>query len=69
MTDETTITEKPPGESKLLGLSGRMWIGLLVTVTLCGLAAMGMKVEEPLHSGFLIIIGAIFGAPMGANRK
>ena len=67
MTDETTITHKEP-ESRVIGVSVRGWIALLLTATVCAMNlipqfgnAIPVKIEEPLYSGWLLALGFYFG--------
>ena len=49
------------GESNILGVSFRCVIALAVIGTVCIMAYVGKKVDEPLYSLVLIISGAYFG--------
>lgn len=73
MTEETTFTGKPEPESRVMGVSVRGWIALLLTSTVCamnlaalwptlhGVSQFVLKIEEPLYSGWLLALGFYFG--------
>lgn len=69
MTDETTMIAKEQPESRMLGVSVRGWIALLLTGTVCAMnlipqireATQAVKIEEPLYSGWLLALGFYFG--------
>lgn len=48
-------------ESKLLGVSIRAWIVIVITLTVCGMSMLKWKIEEPLYSAFLLCLGYYFG--------
>lgn len=48
-------------DSKILGVSVRAWIAVLVVGTVCGMQACGLKVDEPLYSLVLLTTGFYFG--------
>lgn len=59
-------------ESSLGGVSFRCVIALLVIGTVCLMAYLGKKVDEPLYSLVLIIAGAYFGktsSPVNGNGE
>ena len=68
MTDETTLISKEP-ESRVMGVSVRGWIALLLTATVCAMnlipqireAAQAVEIKEPLYSGWLLALGFYFG--------
>jgi len=55
-------------ESKFLGVSIRGWITVLMVTTACGMSALGLKVEEPLYSGFLMGLGFYLGQKTGGAK-
>lgn len=75
--DQTNFVVKPEdtnGHSKVLNVSIRGWIALILTITVCLVGLQGfifalvqvtgveaIKVEEPLYSAFLIALGFYFG--------
>ena len=73
MSDETTIPLKQETPetvshvedvllvSKRLHVSVRGFIGLLVVSTMCYMSLMGVKIEEPLYSMGLLVVGILFG--------
>ena len=77
MNEETTITtratDQPAQDSRLLGVSVRAWLAIMLTATVCamnlislwpqlnGAAAFVFKIEEPLYSGWLLSLGFYFG--------
>lgn len=48
-------------ESNIGGVSFRGILALIVIATVCIMAYMGKKVEEPIYSLVLIVSGAYFG--------
>lgn len=48
-------------ESAILGVSVRSWIALLLVYTVCLMAAHGAKIEEPLYSALLVVLGFLYG--------
>lgn len=48
-------------ESKIFGVSVRAFIAILVTMTICTMALMALKVTEPFYSISLFVIGFFFG--------
>lgn len=68
MTDETTMITKE-AESRMLGVSVRGWIALILTGTVCAMnlipqvreAAQAVEIKEPLYSGWLLALGFYFG--------
>ena len=54
-------------ESKLLGISLRGWLSLLVTLTVCLMSSSGVKIEEPLYSLSIMTIGFYFGQKTNTN--
>jgi len=62
-TEPTTPTEtkEQPIDSQILGVSVRAWITLILTLTVCGMAAAVIEVKEPLYSAFLLALGFYFG--------
>lgn len=67
MPEEQPTQNQPPSpkqydQSQLLGVSVRGWLAIMLTFTVCLLSFFpGMKVEEPLYSGFLIGLGFYLG--------
>lgn len=47
--------------SKIFGISVRAFIALLITLFVCAMSGIGMKVEEPMYSAFLLTLGFFFG--------
>ena len=65
MNEETTITtratDQPPQDSQLVGVSVRAWLAILLTITVCVMALLTLKVEEPLYTLATIALGFYFG--------
>lgn len=65
MNEETQIITKPadqtPGDSHLIGVSVRAWLAILLTITVCVMALLTLKVEEPLYTLATIALGFYFG--------
>jgi hypothetical protein len=61
MTDETTITTKPNGDSRMLGISVRAWLAIILVVTVCIMAGCGTEVKEPLYSVVIMAVSFYFG--------
>lgn len=66
--DETTFTGKQEPESRMLGVSVRGWIALLLTATVCAMNlipqfknVLPVEIKEPLYSGWLLALGFYFG--------
>ena len=49
------------GESKLLGVSMRGWLAMLIVGTACAMALLQREIAEPLSSVLLLTIGFYFG--------
>ena len=59
--------------SRIFGMSVRAFIALVITLFVCVMSSLTMKVEEPLYSAFLLSLGFFFGqkAPIinnGGNK-
>ena len=70
LTEETkttttrSVSDGPVGsgfESQIASVSVRAWICLLVIGTVCVMGLKMMKVEEPLYTLSIVIIGFYFG--------
>lgn len=64
MEEQTSITTKPsetPQDSQLVGVSVRAWLAILLTITVCVMALLTLKVEEPLYTLATIALGFYFG--------
>ena len=48
-------------QSGIYGVSVRGWLAVILTVTICGMSAMGVEVIEPLYSMGLLALGFYFG--------
>lgn len=48
-------------ESKLLGVSIRGWLAIMITLTVCGMAMGAVEVKQPLHDMALLALGFYFG--------
>lgn len=48
-------------ESKILGVSLRGWLALIIIATACSMAFIGKKVDEPLYSLVMFVAGMYFG--------
>ena len=57
----TKPAEQPPGDSQLIGVSVRAWLAILLTITVCVMALLALKVEEPLYTLATIALGFYFG--------
>lgn len=51
---------RSPRESKVFGISARALITLIVVVTVCAMALLGMPVEEPLYTLVGMCVGYYF---------
>ena len=58
MADEPKLSTD---ESAAFGVSMRGWLALLITLTVCGMSAMKIKVDEPLYTLCTVAIGFYFG--------
>ena len=65
MNEETQITtrttDQAPNDSQLIGVSVRAWLAILLTITVCVMALLTLKVEEPLYTLATIALGFYFG--------
>jgi type IV secretory pathway TrbL component len=65
MNEETQITtrttDQTPQDSQLVGVSVRAWLAILLTITVCVMALLTLKVEEPLYTLATIALGFYFG--------
>lgn len=52
---------KPQEDPLISGVSLRGWIALLITITVCGMSATKVVVEEPLYTLCTVAIGFYFG--------
>ena len=58
----SAITEQETGEqSHILRISVRAWVCVLLTLTVCIMSALQVKVEEPLYTLVGTAIGWYFG--------
>jgi hypothetical protein len=57
---DTPIPESP-GESKVLGVSARGWIAVILVSTVCVLSGLGIEIKEPLYGLSILAIGWYFG--------
>jgi len=48
-------------ESTLLGVTVRGWLAIILTLTVCAMSLLGIKVVEPLYSAGLLALGFYFG--------
>jgi len=48
-------------ESKFFGISIRGWLAVLTVLTLCVMAFLGKKVEEPFYTVVISIVSFYFG--------
>ena len=55
------INQLPGDDSKILGVSVRAWLAVLLTYTVCIMSGYGVKIDEPLYSGFLMGLGFFLG--------
>lgn len=60
-TNFTTRTPEQPSDSQLVGVSVRAWLAILLTITVCVMALLALKVEEPLYTLTTIALGFYFG--------
>jgi hypothetical protein len=49
------------GDSQVLAVSIRGWIALILVLTVCGMSAYGLTVNEPLYTLSTIAVGFYFG--------
>lgn len=56
-------------ESHFFGISWRGVLAFLVILTVCILAGIGKKVEEPLYSLVLVVSSAYFGSKVTNGAK
>lgn len=59
-------------ESKILGVSFRGILALVVIAVVCAMSYMGKKVDEPLYTLVLVVSSAYFGSkgmPNGNGEK
>lgn len=59
-------------ESRILGVSWRGILALIVIAVVCAMSYLGKKVEEPLYSLVLVVSSAYFGSkttPNGNGKK
>lgn len=65
MDEETQIISKPlnatENDSRVGGVSVRAWLATMLTVTVCIMALLTLKVEEPLYTMATIALGFYFG--------
>lgn len=61
MPDNPTPPQLPGDESKILGVSVRGWLAVLMATTVCVMSAGKIPVVEPLYSGFLMGLGFYLG--------
>ena len=65
MNEETQITtrttDQAPNDSQLIGVSVRAWLAIMLTITVCVMALLALKVEEPLYTLATIALGFYFG--------
>lgn len=54
-------SQLPGDESKILGVSVRAWLAVLMATTVCIMSAYALEVKEPLYSGFLMGLGFYLG--------
>ena len=52
-------------DSKIMGVSLRGCITLILTLVVCTLAFKAVDVKEPLYSAFLLALGFYFGQKTG----
>jgi hypothetical protein len=56
-----TPLPEDPGESKVLGVSARGWIAVIIVTTVCILSGLSVEVKEPLYSLAVLSVGWYFG--------
>jgi hypothetical protein len=68
------------GSSKLFGVSVKDWCVLLIVISVCsidasnyvftclGYTSANYKTEEPLYSGFMLVLGYMFGKKDSAGN-
>ena len=56
------MSDLPGDESKLLGVSVRGWLAVLMASTVCIMSSCVIEVKEPLYSGFLMGLGFYLGS-------
>lgn len=63
MEDETQIFEKakpPVEESRIMNVSMRGWIALIVVLTVCAMSVMNLEIREPLYTLAGMVVGFYF---------
>lgn len=48
-------------ESKIMGVSLRGWLSVIIIGTSCVMAFLGKKIDEPLYSLVMFVAGMYFG--------
>jgi len=48
-------------ESKILGVSIRGWLAILLTTTVCGMSILRVEVKEPLYTVIVMALSFYFG--------
>lgn len=56
-------------ESQLFGVSIRGWLAVLTVMTLCVMAFMKIKVDEPFYTIVISIVSFYFGQKTGNTPK
>ena len=60
MTEE--ISTEPIGDtSKIIGVSIRGWLVVIMVLTMCGMSVFMLEIKEPLYSSILLGLGFYFG--------
>ncbi len=59
--EDPTSQFKKSDNSKILGVSLRGWIAVLITATVCIMSAFTIEVKEPLYTLAGLAIGFYFG--------
>lgn len=55
------VTAKGTSESHFFNVSMRGWLALIVVLTACWMSVTGLKVEEPLYTMVISVLGLYFG--------
>ena len=71
---DTTVVKKDRENihgqnSQVYAISVRAWLAILITITICGLAVLGIKVEEPLYTLSVMVLSFYFGKSTATNKE
>lgn len=61
MSEDTQSFVRKDDNSKMLGVSVRAWIAVLLVVTICAMSLLSIAVVEPLYSLGMVAVGFYLG--------